>query len=96
MDTYVKSMSAMASSYSGCSSYLTRKETSTVNGKSSYKYVYGHMCTKLDLNLSLKFSASQYKTLTLTTSLHDPIMKTCKDFITYKQCDFVIKSGLDK
>jgi mevalonate kinase len=89
-------MSAMAASYAGCSSYLIRKETSTVNGKSTYRYVYGHMCTKNDFKLTLKFSTSQYKKLTLTTSLHDATMKNCTDFSTYKQCDFIIKSGLDK
>jgi len=82
LDTYVASMSAMGVTYAGCSSYLTRKATNTVNGISTYKYVYGHMCTKNDLKLTLKFSTSQYKNLTLTTSLHGVIMKNCADIST--------------
>ena len=82
LDADVAKMAALGSTFAGCSSYATRTFTTKVNGKSTYKYVYGHMCTKNDLKLTLKFSTSQYKTLVQTTSLHAATMKNCVDIST--------------
>jgi hypothetical protein len=82
LDADVAKMAALSSIYSGCLKYAVRTSTATVNGKSSFKYVYGHMCTKNDLKLTLKFLTSEYKTLLQTTSLHAATMKNCLDIST--------------